>query len=128
MLGNRSRPRMALATPWPNNVRSGVLNVISLAHFSPTFTRSWPANGLNAGIRLKAEDDRLRQELALLKEEMGQGHAGASHSGSAQAALPVYRTAGHAGAAGCQGVVHGADREMATGRHGYLRVVDGPTG
>jgi len=47
-----------------------VLHAISLAHFSLTFTRSWAANGFNARIRLKAENDRLRQELALLQEEM----------------------------------------------------------
>ena len=42
----------------------------SLAQFSLTHTRSWAANGFNARIRLKAENDRLRQELALLQEEM----------------------------------------------------------
>jgi hypothetical protein len=43
-----------------------VLHAISLAHFSLTFTRSWAANSWNARIRLKQENDRLRQELALL--------------------------------------------------------------
>jgi hypothetical protein len=47
-----------------------VLHAISLAHFSLTYTRSWAANSWNARIRLKAENDRLRQELALLQEEM----------------------------------------------------------
>jgi transposase InsO family protein len=70
MLGNRSRPRIPLPKQWPKEVRSGVLHTISLAHFSLTFTRSWAANGFNARIRLKAENDRLRQELALLQEEM----------------------------------------------------------
>jgi len=70
MLGNRSRPRIPLPRQWPKRVRSGVLHAISLAHFSLTFTRSWAANGFNARIRLKAENDRLRQELALLQEEM----------------------------------------------------------
>jgi len=70
MLGNRSRPRIPLPGQWPKTVRSGVLHAISLAHFSLTCTRSWAANGFNARIRLKAENDRLRQELALLQEEM----------------------------------------------------------
>jgi putative transposase len=70
MLGNRSRPRIPLPRQWPEKVRSGVLHAISLAHFSMTFTRSWAANGFNARIRLKAENDRLHQELALLQEEM----------------------------------------------------------
>jgi hypothetical protein len=70
MLGNRSRPRIPLPKQWPSRVRSGVLHAISLAHFSLTYTRSWAANSWNARIRLKQENDRLRQELALLHEEM----------------------------------------------------------
>ena len=70
MLGNRSRPRIPLPKQWPNRVRSGVLHAISLAHFSLTFTRSWAANSWNARIRLKQENDRFREELALLREEM----------------------------------------------------------
>ncbi len=70
MLGNHSRPRIPLPKQWSKRVRSGVLHAISLAHYSLTFTRSWAANGFNARIRLKAENDRLRQELALLQEEM----------------------------------------------------------
>jgi len=70
MLGNRSRPRIPLPKQWPSRVRSGVLHAISLAHFSLTYTRSWAANSWNARIRLKQESDRLRQELALVREEM----------------------------------------------------------
>jgi transposase InsO family protein len=70
MLGNRSRPRIPLPKQWSRRVRSGVLHAISLAHFSLTFTRSWAANGFNARLRLKAENDRLHQELALFQEEM----------------------------------------------------------
>jgi transposase InsO family protein len=35
-----------------------------------TSTRSWAVNNWNARVRLTAENDRLRQELALLQEEM----------------------------------------------------------
>ena len=70
MLGNRSRPRIPLPKQWPSRVRSAVLHAISLAHFSLTFTRSWAANSWNGRIRLKQGNDRLRQELALLHEEM----------------------------------------------------------
>jgi putative transposase len=55
---------------WPRRVRSAVIQVISLAHFCLTTTRSWAANSWNAPIRLKQRNDRLRQELALLREEM----------------------------------------------------------
>ena len=70
MLGDRSRPTIRLPNQWPKLVRSGVLHAISLAHFSLTFARSWATNSCNARIRLKQENDRLRQELALLGAEM----------------------------------------------------------
>jgi transposase InsO family protein len=70
MLGHRSRPKIPLPKQWSSRVRSGVLHAISLAHFSLTYTRSWAANSRNARIRLKQENDRLQQELALLQEEM----------------------------------------------------------
>jgi transposase-like protein len=70
MPGEPSRPTIPLPKQWPSQVRSGVLHAISLAHFTLTFTRSWAANSLNARIRLKQDNDRLRQELALLREEM----------------------------------------------------------
>lgn len=70
MLGSRSRPRIPLPKQWSSRVRSGVLHAISLAHYSLTYTRSWAANSINARIRLKQENDRLQQELALLQEEM----------------------------------------------------------
>ena len=70
MPGEPSRPTIPLPKQWPSQVRSGVLHAISLAHFTLTFTRSWAANSFNARIRLKQDNDRLRQELALLREEM----------------------------------------------------------
>ena len=70
MLGDPSRPTIPLPKPWPSQVRSGLLYAISLARFTLTFTRSWAANSLNARIRLKQDNDRLRQGLTLLREEM----------------------------------------------------------
>jgi len=61
---------LALPKSWPNRLRSAVIHVISLAHFSVTFARSVAANSINARIRLKAENSRLRQEIALINEEM----------------------------------------------------------
>lgn len=69
MLDPHQAARLALPKGWPKHVRSSVLNAISLAHFSLTFTRSWAANSFNARIRLQQENDRLRQEVALLVEE-----------------------------------------------------------
>lgn len=56
---------------WTNNVKLGVLHVISPAYSAMTYTRGWAANSRNSRIRLAAEVDRLENEVALLKETMG---------------------------------------------------------
>ena len=66
----RSDIRVPLPKGWPRTVRSAVIHAISLAQFSLTHTRSWAANSWNARIRLKQQNDWLRQEVALLIEEM----------------------------------------------------------
>ena len=66
----RGNPRLPLPKGWPRTIRSAVIHAISLAQFSLTHTRSWAANNWNARIRLKQENDRLRQEVSLLIEEM----------------------------------------------------------
>jgi len=70
MAGSTPPSRIPLPKGWPKRVKSAVIHAISLAHFSLTSTHSWAANSRNARIRLKTENDRLRQELALLREEM----------------------------------------------------------
>ena len=70
MAGSPPPPRIPLPRGWSNQVRSAVLHAISLALFSLTSTRSWAVNSWNARVRLKAEYSRLRQERALLQEEM----------------------------------------------------------
>ena len=52
-----------------------MVHAVSLAQTSLTYTRSAAANGFNARIRLKAENDRLRQELGLMREEVVTFHA-----------------------------------------------------
>jgi putative transposase len=47
-----------------------VLHAVSLAQSSLTAARGWAANSYDARLRLKQENDRLRQEISLLKEEM----------------------------------------------------------
>ena len=65
-----SRPCLpSLPRNWPRSVKSSVLHVISLAQFAIAFTRSWVANSPNARIRLKAEIERLKAELALRDEQ-----------------------------------------------------------
>lgn len=69
-----AKPAAILSTTlpagWPKYVRSAAIHAISLAQVALTSTRSWAANSWNARIRLKAENDRFRQELSLLQEEL----------------------------------------------------------
>ena len=63
-------PRIPLPKGWPSHVKSGVLHIISLAHFSITHARGWAAKSVSASVRIAAEKDRLHQEIALLREEL----------------------------------------------------------
>jgi transposase InsO family protein len=47
-----------------------MLQVISLAQYAAVYTRSWAVDSLNGRVRLRAENERLRQEVALLREEI----------------------------------------------------------
>jgi transcriptional regulator with XRE-family HTH domain len=69
MLGVAQSHTIPLPKGWPRRVQSAVIQVISLAHFSLVTTRSWAANSWNARVRLKRDNQRLRQELSLLREE-----------------------------------------------------------
>ena len=62
--------RIPLRKGWPHHVKSSVLHVISLAHFSVTQVRGWAANSINARVRLAAENDSLKQEVQRLREEL----------------------------------------------------------
>ena len=67
----RTNPlRIRLPRGWPQSVKSATLHVISLAQFSMAYTRGWAVNCPIARLRLKAENDQLKQDLALLKEEI----------------------------------------------------------
>jgi hypothetical protein len=63
-------PKIPLPKSWTTHVRSAVLHVIALAQYATVYTRSWAANSLNARVRLKAECDRLQQEVALRDDEI----------------------------------------------------------
>lgn len=60
----------SLPTGWPKRVRSAVIHAMSLAHATLTTSRGWAANHWNARFRLKVENERLRQDVALLEEEI----------------------------------------------------------
>jgi len=59
-----------LPSGWAKNVKSAVLHVISLAHYAIVAARGWAANSINARVRLAAENDRLKEEAELLREEI----------------------------------------------------------
>jgi putative transposase len=63
-------PKIPLPKSWTKHVRSAMLHVISLAQFATVYTRSWAVDSVNVRVRLKAENCRLRQEFALLQEEI----------------------------------------------------------
>ncbi len=62
----RKSPRIPLPKAWKRHVRSAMLHVISLAQYATVYTRSWAVDSMNGRVRLKAENDRQRQEIALL--------------------------------------------------------------
>ena len=67
----KSTFKLQLPKAWPAQVRSAMIHVVSLAKYAAVYTRSWAANSPNARVRLKAENDRLQEEVALLRAEIG---------------------------------------------------------
>ena len=70
MPAQSSPPTIPLPKSWASRVKSAILQVISLAQFTMSYTRGWAANSPNSRIRLKADLDRAHQEIALLREEL----------------------------------------------------------
>jgi hypothetical protein len=55
---------------WPRPIRSAALHAVSLANVVFAVTRSQAENHFKARVRLQAENDRLRSEIAFLREEL----------------------------------------------------------
>ena len=73
MTTNSNAPTKSSATlpkNWPATVQTSMLHVIGLAKFAIVNGRGWTANSPSAAVRLKAEYDRLKEENALLREEL----------------------------------------------------------
>ena len=64
------RPDIPLPAAWPEHARSAVLFAIALAHYALAIARGWCANSRIARVRLAADNDRLKTEVALLREEL----------------------------------------------------------
>ena len=71
MLANPQPPRIHLPKGWQDCIKSAVLHAIALAaHYAIVNARAWAADSINAGVRLSAENGRLNEECALLREEL----------------------------------------------------------
>jgi hypothetical protein len=70
MLAKPKEPRIPLPKGWQSCVKSAVLLAIALAHYAIVYARAWAADSINARVRLSAENDRLQEECALLREEL----------------------------------------------------------
>ena len=66
----RKTPRIPLPKSWTKHVRSAMLHIVSLAQYTTVYTRSWAGDSVNGRVRLKAQNDRLLQEVALQREEI----------------------------------------------------------
>ena len=67
---SQNTPNIPLPKAWNKHVRSAALHVLSLAQYATVYTRAWASDSANTRVRLKAEIDRLTQEVALLREEI----------------------------------------------------------
>jgi len=70
MFANPQPPRIHLPKSWQDWVKSAVLHAIALANYAIVYARAWAAVSINARVRLAAENDRLHEECALLREEL----------------------------------------------------------
>ena len=70
MRGTTSNLSLPLPKGWPRRVRSAVVHAVSIANVVFTVTRSQAEHHFNARVRLQAENDRLRNEISLLHEEL----------------------------------------------------------
>src|SRR2546425_12606095 len=61
---------LPLPRGWPRRVRSAVIQVISLARTSLALSQGWASESMNPELRQQAEEDRLQQEVQLLREEI----------------------------------------------------------
>jgi len=64
-----SRVDIPLPKGGSRRVRSGAIHAISLARFALTVAQGHAAHSWDAKVRLREENDRLKQEVALPREE-----------------------------------------------------------
>ena len=62
MLAKPPPPRIPLPKGWQGCVKSAGLHAVALAHCAIVYARAWAADGINARVRLAADNNRLRNE------------------------------------------------------------------
>ncbi len=75
----QARPRISLPSGWHGRVKSAVLHTISLAHFSIVHARGMAAGHIRRRVRLSAQNERLRAECELQREEIRIKNARMAH-------------------------------------------------
>jgi hypothetical protein len=70
MAVTRRATATSLPRAWPRLVRSAVVHALGMARVALNTGRGWAADSWNARLQLNAENDRLRQEIGLLLEEL----------------------------------------------------------
>ena len=70
MHAKRRRPRISFPKSWPRHVKLAVLHAISLAHYAIVRARGRVESSAISQKRFLAENDRLSEECALLREEI----------------------------------------------------------
>ncbi len=63
-------PKLPLPRGWKRRVRSSVLHILALGHYTFTALLAKAAQSRNRQVRLQAQIDRRDREIALLQEEL----------------------------------------------------------
>jgi len=83
---DRPEPKVVLPKNWPRLARSAIVHAIALARLVVTHVRGWCADSPLKRVRLAAECERLRSEVAMLREELRIKDAPSTSSGQARLA------------------------------------------
>ena len=65
-----SPPRISLPRGWPDSVKSAFVCAVGLARAAVVETHSWCINSRIARVRLSVDNERLKSEVAMLREEL----------------------------------------------------------
>ena len=63
-------PKLPLPRGWKRRVRSSVLHILALSHYTYTSLLARAANSTNRQVRLRAQLDRRDNEIVLLQVEL----------------------------------------------------------